>query len=93
MDVKPDPTNEIIWDFDMESDQTFEKNEDIKIDIVDKSEFHIVENTKKQENEEWEIIDVKNPSKQIEYSKETLLSNRETRNQIIANLYEVKFFF
>ena len=69
-----------------------EKKEEINIDIVDNSEFHIIENTKKQETEEWEIIDVKNHPNQIEYSNETLLSNRETRNQIIANLYEVNLF-
>lgn len=91
------PSNEIVWDISMENEVVLpsEKKEEIIIDLVDNSEFHILENNKKQEpntNEDWEIIDVKNPMNQKEYTKETLLSNRETRNEIIANLYEVFCF-
>ena len=72
-----------------------EKKEEIAIDLVDNSEFHILENEKKHEhtNEDWEIIDVKAAPYNREYEKETLLSNRDTRNEIIANLYEVNLVF
>lgn len=90
-------SNEIIWDFNIEAEPIIKTNEEkepdsnFKIDLVDNSEFHILENNKKNEpNEEWEVIDVKNTSDQPVYSHETLLSHRETRNQIISNLYEVK---
>lgn len=91
-------SNDIIWDFNIEPEPVIKNNEEkepdsnFKIDLVDNSEFHILENNKKNEpNEEWEVIDAKNTSDEPVYSHETLLSNRETRNQIISNLYEVKY--
>ena len=92
------PSNEIVWDITFENEVVLppaEKKEEIAIDLVDNSEFHILENEKKHEhpNEDWEIIDVKAAPNNREYEKETLLSNRDTRNEIIANLYEVNLNF
>ncbi len=57
----------------------------------DKINIEIVEEVTQKEKDEWVIIDPKSldlPKR--DYRKETLLSNRETRNEIIANLFEVK---
>lgn len=92
--------NEIIWDLTFEPETNLnpenpETKENFAIDLVDNSEFHILEKPKKNENgngnEDWEIIDDKNISNENVFSHETLLSNRDTRNQIISNLYEVLY--
>lgn len=56
----------------------------------EKIKIEIVEENNIKEKDEWVIIDTDNEKMKNNYRKDTLLSNRDTRNEIIANLFEVK---
>lgn len=67
-------------------------SEEIQIEVVDQSNLDQPNTDLQIKNvikDEWEIIEMKDEKM---YGTDTILSNREKRNEIVANLFELLYF-